>query len=206
MNAIQKVIWTLGCLALIAGTFVLSLIPSADLGSIFLYIVAVLLSTFLMSNAFRTNRHVQKTSPAEASPVPLVNPVFMKIESFWPFEFFPSSLIVNEDAITVVKKLFFFTGWTESIPVSDIVAVTMYRGPFFATIAVQKKSTKEEIRIRYLKKNEALQAKELIDGLILKNQGLITVPEKASVPTRKEMIKQAGKNPEAQKEILEKAL
>lgn len=207
----QRIIVLIAALFLILGSFGLFL-PWIELSRLLSYFFVVGISAILMFFAFsRDSVPLGKSSQKSTKrvyppPSAEINPTLLNIESVWPFEFFPNRLIIDEEDITIVEKRFFFMGWTETIPASEIQDVRMYMGPFLASLSIQKKPPViKQIEINNLWKKDALRAKELIDGLILENRDLIKIPEKTPLLAKKRIIEQAGKNDQVRKEILEKA-
>lgn len=208
MTIAQRGIVLIASLLLLLGSFGLFL-PWVELSRLLLYFFVIIVLTVLMFFTFATSRNTsqkneQKTTkrifPPQSSEI---NPTLLDIKSVWPFEFFPNRLIIDEEDVTIVNKRFFFMGWTETIPASEIQDVRMYTGPFLASISIQKKPPViQQIEVNNLWKKDALRAKELIDGLILENRDLIKIPEKTPILTKKHIIEQAGKNERVRKEIL----
>lgn len=94
--------------------------------------------------------------------------VLYKIRTVWPFDFFPDTVSINENSVDLTNKLFFYSQQVYSIPISDIKQVVLSTSLFFAemNLYVVEWTEKNPPPVRYLRTNEALEAKCIIDGLI----------------------------------------
>ncbi|MCX6726136.1 MAG: hypothetical protein NT052_02405 [Candidatus Shapirobacteria bacterium] len=103
----------------------------------------------------------------------------------FPFDFFPDTINVEEGRITVVTRDFFFSSQVHSVDIKDISNIFINMAPFFAQLIIVSKTFKEnEIRIKYLRKKEAVFARRMIEGLrIFENKQIDT-----SVYTKEELI------------------
>lgn len=93
------------------------------------------------------------------------------LKSFFPFDFFPDELVVDSGKVTIVKNYFYFSKQMRNISLDDIGDVMIETGPLFATLVILDKSAgnvvKEELKIHYLDKSMAFEARKLIQGLII---------------------------------------
>jgi hypothetical protein len=90
-----------------------------------------------------------------------------KIPSFCELKgLFPNELIIRKKSITVVKRDF-LTSNVETFLVKDIGLVQINNAVFFSQIRVSYKAPYEDILIAKLLKEEAKQAKSLLDRLML---------------------------------------
>ena len=103
----------------------------------------------------------------------------------FPFDFFPDTINVEEGRITVITRDFFFSSQVHSVDIKDISNIFINTSPFFAQLVIVSKTFKEnEIRIKYLRKEEAVFARRIIEGLrIFENKQIDT-----SVYTKEELI------------------
>lgn len=94
-----------------------------------------------------------------------------QLKSFFPFEFFPDELVIDSGKITIVKNYFYFSKQMRNISLDDIGDVMIETGPFFATLVILDKSAgnviKEDLKIHYVDKAKAFEARKLIQGLII---------------------------------------
>jgi hypothetical protein len=84
----------------------------------------------------------------------------------FPFDFFPDTINIEEGRIAVITRQFFLSSEIHSVDIKDISNVFINTSPFFAQIVIVSKTfAMNEIRIRNLRKNEAIQARRIIEGL-----------------------------------------
>jgi hypothetical protein len=84
----------------------------------------------------------------------------------FPFDFFPDTLNVEEERITVINRSFFLSSQVHSVDIKDISNVFVNTAPFFAQLVIVSKTfIKNEIKIRYLRKDEAVFVRRIIEGL-----------------------------------------
>lgn len=94
--------------------------------------------------------------------------VLFTTEAVFPFDLFPDILTVTANKIDIVQSNFFASRQTSSIPLRDIASVEVQTSPFFATLSIiNMRYPMEPHVINYLKKNEAIKAKTIIDGLLV---------------------------------------
>ncbi len=131
------------------------------------------------------------------------NPVIYMMSSVFPFDLFPDKYVVQDKTISIVRKRFFLSAWSETIPIKDIGSVRIYTGPFFATVILIKKILPPiSIELRTLWKKDAIKAKEILDALILKENKLITLPKGISQKEKKRILIDIGTEEEVEKEII----
>lgn len=93
--------------------------------------------------------------------------VLYHCKSVFPFDFFPNDLIIDLSKVTVVKRNFFMSGSTQSVYMRDIVDVEVATGPFFSSLAVvDMYYAQNKMEINYLKRGEAMKAREIILGVV----------------------------------------
>lgn len=108
--------------------------------------------------------------------------ILYQFTTTFPFDFFPDKIIIDENKINIFSKCFFFTYHVRSILISDITDISLDTGLFFATLTIIDSSNYRfpiTETIRYISKENALEARRLIQGLILaksKNITLSTLP------------------------------
>ncbi|MDO8610321.1 MAG: hypothetical protein Q7R95_07260 [bacterium] len=84
----------------------------------------------------------------------------------FPFDFFPDTINVEEGRINVILRYFFLSSEVHSVDIKDISNVFINIAPFFAElIIVSKTFSKNEIKIKNLRKEEAIYARRIIEGL-----------------------------------------
>ncbi len=119
-------------------------------------------------------------------------------------DFFPDELVIQEKTISVIRREF-MVSYVETIPVRDIGRVVYVDTPVFAGVEVLGKNTAHDLKIRGLNKSEALKAKEIIEGLLLEDSGVVDVPDWIQTDKKREMLADAGRDPENQDELMDRA-
>lgn len=97
------------------------------------------------------------------------NRVLVTVSSHrFPFDFFPDTLNIEEGRIAVISRKFFLSSEIHSVDIKDISNVFINTAPFFAELVIVSKTfAKNEIKIKYLWKNEAVYVRMIVEGLRL---------------------------------------
>jgi len=83
----------------------------------------------------------------------------------FPFDFFPNTVNVEEGRVTIITREF-LTSQVHSVDIKDISNIFIDMSPFYAELVLVSKTFAEnEIRIAGLRKNEAIVARRIIEGL-----------------------------------------
>ncbi|SRR5258708_23797337 len=94
--------------------------------------------------------------------------VLLKISTFFPLDIFPNDLVITQNTVHVSFNELFGSGRVDNIPIVDIGEVYVDTGPFFATIYISwKPYNNSQVVLHYLLRNDALKAREVIQGLII---------------------------------------
>ncbi|KKR16333.1 MAG: hypothetical protein UT54_C0067G0010 [Candidatus Daviesbacteria bacterium GW2011_GWB1_39_5] len=95
------------------------------------------------------------------------NRILVSISSHgFPFDLFPNTINIEEGRITIITRSFFSSSQVHSVDIKDISNIFINTAPFFAQLViVSKTSTQNEIRIKNLRKKEAVFARRIIEGL-----------------------------------------
>lgn len=95
------------------------------------------------------------------------NRILVTISSHrFPFDFFPDTLNIEEGRITVITRSFFLSSQVHSVDIKDISNIFINTAPFFAQLVIVSKTfAKNEIRIKYLRKDEAIYVRRIVEGL-----------------------------------------
>lgn len=95
----------------------------------------------------------------------------LKVKAFFPLDLFPDEVIVDENKITIVNYSFFFNKHIRSILVKDIANVTASTSLFFGSLQiVDQYFTQDPVHVQYLKRNETICARRIIQGLMIAYQ------------------------------------
>jgi hypothetical protein len=83
-----------------------------------------------------------------------------------PFDLFPDTVNIEEGRITIINRRYFLWSEMHSVDIKDISNILINTTPFFAQlIIVSNTFAKNEIKIQYLRKKEAVFARRIIEGL-----------------------------------------
>ena len=101
------------------------------------------------------------------------------------FDLFPDTINVEEGRVTIITRNFFSSSQVHSVDIKDISNIFINMAPFFAQLVIVSKTfTRNEIKIKNLRKEEAVFVRRLIEGLrIFGNKQIDT-----SNYTKKELI------------------
>lgn len=110
-------------------------------------------------------------------------------------DLFPNELVIKEKTVSVIDNQFLFSS-IETMPVRDIGRVVYVNTPVFGGLRIIGKNTQHQLSIKGLNKKQAMAAKEIIDGLILEDTGVIDVPYWNEADNRRdELAEAAGRDP-----------
>ncbi len=93
--------------------------------------------------------------------------ILFNAKTVWPFDMFPSDLIIDINSVTIIKREFFWSGHAESLYIQDLMRITVETGPFFSTLRLIDKSfdtTKHFVR--HLRRDDAFRAREILQALL----------------------------------------
>ena len=95
------------------------------------------------------------------------NRILVTISSHaFPFDLFPDTLNIEEGRLTIITRRFFSSSQVHSVDLKDISNIFINTAPFFAQLVIVSKTFAEnEIRIRNLRKEEAVFARRIVEGL-----------------------------------------
>src|SRR5579859_2932045 len=97
--------------------------------------------------------------------------ILVRISSVFPFDFFPSTVEIEDNKVTVTHRQFFACSQIFSIDMHDISNIFVETAPFFATLKIITRSFVENnIKIPWLKRSDALHARNIIEGLRIFSQ------------------------------------
>lgn len=95
------------------------------------------------------------------------NRVLMIAQSVFPFDFFPDKLIIDENKLSIYIKDFFFNDDIRCFCYKDIQFVEIFTSVFFASLRIKVFGfPNDDIKITFLKRDEAFKARRLIQGLM----------------------------------------
>lgn len=94
----------------------------------------------------------------------------------FPIDLFPDTILVEEGKVIVVTRKFLLTSQVYSVDIKNISNVLINTAPLFAELVIVSNTfAKNEIRIKYLWKEQAVEIRKVIEGLrILEAEGVDT--------------------------------
>lgn len=94
------------------------------------------------------------------------NRILATISTHKLFNLFPDTINIEEGRITVITRNFFLSSQIHSVDIKDISNIFINTAPFFAQLVIVSKTfTENEIRMKNLRKEEAILARRIIEGL-----------------------------------------
>lgn len=109
--------------------------------------------------------------------------VLVNATTVFPFTLFPDTVTLDRAKLTIAHREFFWTGEVMSIRIEDILNVTADTGPFFGSLKIFTRffSTDKPYTVSFLRRNDALKIKRILQGYIIalqKNIDCSTLPTK----------------------------
>lgn len=96
------------------------------------------------------------------------NTILLKVSTVWPFTFFKNDIIIDPYKVNIIYREFFWSEQIHSIMVKDILDVVIETSVFFATIRIVDQGyTENSVNIAYIKKDDALKVRKIIQGLVI---------------------------------------
>jgi hypothetical protein len=115
---------------------------------------------------------------------------------------FPDELVIQEKTISLIKKDPFVKA-VETIPVKDVGRVVYANNVVFGSLEILGKNTAHDLKIRGLNKREAAKAKQIVEGLLLEDQGDINMPSWIQAEEHRELLVQTGLDPDEEEPMAE---
>lgn len=118
----------------------------------------------------------QKVSAEDASMQ------LFRIKGFWPFDLFPDELILEEKRIILKRNYFPWFSHITTIPIDRVALFEVSHSWFFSALYIQGGwwgvgSRYDTITMRWLRHADAQKAKDIVDGLRIKNVGHLELPQ-----------------------------
>jgi hypothetical protein len=92
----------------------------------------------------------------------------LSADTVFPFTLFKSTVQIDRDKLTIIRRSFFWTADTISVQICDILNVEVNVGPFFGSVVMSSKYFNKNIKsVNFLKRNEAIKFQRLVQGSII---------------------------------------
>lgn len=93
--------------------------------------------------------------------------VLLRCKTFFPFDLFPNTLIIDHNKVDIIYRNFFFTSQTVSIQIAKINYVRVEASIFFSTLQIETLGMEQNPPpLQFMKNKEASTAQHLIFGLM----------------------------------------
>src|SRR3989344_8695793 len=93
--------------------------------------------------------------------------ILIKVNTVFPFDFFPDTIIVDANKIDVIRRPFFFTEEIYTLLIRNINYVSVYHSLFFATLSIEVNGFEQNPpNVNYLWKNDAVRIRNIVLGLL----------------------------------------
>lgn len=94
------------------------------------------------------------------------NRILASISTHKLFNLFPDTINIEESRVTIIIRNFFLSSQVHSVDIKDISNIFINTAPFFAQLVIVSKTfTENEIKMKNLRKEEAIMARRIIEGL-----------------------------------------
>ena len=95
------------------------------------------------------------------------NRILATISSFgFPIKLLADTINIEEGRVTIITRNFFMSSLVHSVDIKDISNIFINTSPFFAQLVIVSKTfTENEIRLKNLRKKEAVIVRRIIEGL-----------------------------------------
>lgn len=91
-----------------------------------------------------------------------------RLSTVFPFDLFPDDVVIDLHKVNLISRTFFFSEGVHSFPIKEIGDVLVESSIFFATLKLMNKTMSRNLfSVPYLKKKEALCARNIIQGLVV---------------------------------------
>ncbi len=120
---------------------------------------------------------VKKSSQSQSTlPASEASKVLLHAKGKWPFDFIPDELIIEEKRIIIKRHFFPFITTISSIPMNKISNFEVTHSIFCSSVSI-KASLIPDVVFQWMDHADAQQAKELIDGIRIRDNESIVVLE-----------------------------
>lgn len=94
-----------------------------------------------------------------------------KANTVFPFNFFPDTIVIDKEKLTIIARYFFWVAKITSVPIRDILSVEADVGPFFGSIYLTSRYFYTNPHsIRFLWRRDAIKIQKLVQGFIIANE------------------------------------
>jgi hypothetical protein len=100
------------------------------------------------------------------------NEILIRATAVFPFNMFRDSITVDRNKLTITKRTFFGVAEVMSVRIEDLLHVNANVGPFFGSLRISNRffDAKRPYEVHYLKREDALRIKRILQGYIIATQ------------------------------------
>lgn len=109
-------------------------------------------------------------------PASQASPVLFSAKGRWPFDFIPDELIIEEKRIIIKRKFFPFTSTITTVPMNKLTNFEVTHSIFYSSVHIKAPLVIDTV-FQWMKNSDAQEAKELIDGIRMRDNESIVVME-----------------------------
>lgn len=99
----------------------------------------------------------------------------LRIKGSWPFDLAPDELIIEEKRLIIKRNNFPFGGSVVTLPLQKLTTFEVNQAYFYSALYIKGEGNTLNTIIQWLKPEDALKAKEVVDGLRLKESESIEI-------------------------------
>jgi hypothetical protein len=97
--------------------------------------------------------------------------ILYKAKTVFPFNFFPDTIIIDKEKLTIIARYFFWVAKITSVPIRDILSVEADVGPFFGSIHLTSRYFfTNPHSINFLWRKDVFKIQKLVQGFIIANE------------------------------------
>lgn len=94
--------------------------------------------------------------------------ILLTVSSAFPLGFFPDTITIDREKVTIVNRTFFRVAEIVSIRIEDVLNVTADVGPFFGAIKIHTRFfDANKHAVKYLRRTDALRTKRILQGYVV---------------------------------------
>ncbi len=97
--------------------------------------------------------------------------ILYKANTVFPFNFFPDTIVIDKEKLTIIARYFFWVAKITSVPIRDILSVEADVGPFFGSIHLTSRYFfTNPHSIKFLWRKDTMKIQRLLQGYIIANE------------------------------------
>lgn len=116
----------------------------------------------------------------ESQPIPAseISRELLRIKGTWPFDMAPDELIIEEKRIIIKRNNFPVGGSVITLPLKKLTSFEVNHAILYSALYIKGEGNTLNYVMQWLKPEDALRAKEVIDGLRLQESEFVEIKDK----------------------------